>query len=247
MNLGLGVGALAGAAMAAFLAVPAAAQDAAVQGTPLLDELRAQIDPLVSAKQGETAEVLLPPPIPDPVSPDILGSVGVPVRQTRMDGRWHRVIEPASATALARFTGPVATLGRQQQVAFVQGAVNRTVAYRTDIDNWGREDHWATADETLARGSGDCEDFAIVKMQALRQLGFEQRDLYLVIGEDPARGTHAVLLVRLGDRFWVLDDRTNPLVDSARIRNFRPTMTMGSGMAWLYGAELSAHRSAASR
>jgi hypothetical protein len=45
----------------------------------------------------------------------------------------------------------------------------------------------------------------------------------------------------------VLDDRTNPLVESASIRNFRPTMTMGSGMAWLYGAELPGRSSAASR
>ena len=36
----------------------------------------------------------------------------------------------------------------------------------------------------MRRGRGDCEDYAIAKLQMLRAAGFEDRDLYLVIAKD---------------------------------------------------------------
>jgi predicted transglutaminase-like cysteine proteinase len=158
-----------------------------------------------------------------------------------MDERWRRVAQPDMSAAIAHIIAPVLTLTKKQQASFIQATVNRTIAYREDIENWGEADHWATASETLARRSGDCEDFAIVKMQALLQLGFDARDLYLVVGEDKARMAHAILLVRLDDRFWVLDDRVGKLVDAVEVHGFKPTITMGSGMAWLHGVEFAGH------
>ena len=61
----------------------------------------------------------------------------------------------------------------------------------------GVADRWSAADDTLARGRGDCEDYALAKLAMLRRAGFADRDLYLVLVKDLARrADHAVLVVR---------------------------------------------------
>ncbi|WP_233426648.1 transglutaminase-like cysteine peptidase [Rhizobium mongolense] len=53
-------------------------------------------------------------------------------------------------------------------------AVNRAIRYRRDMDTDQAADHWAAPSETLARQQGDCEDFAILKMAALRAEGADR-------------------------------------------------------------------------
>lgn len=49
-----------------------------------------------------------------------------------------------------------------------------------DFTLWEREDYWANPLELLGRNGGDCEDFAIAKYFALRELGVEDDRLRLV-------------------------------------------------------------------
>ena len=52
-------------------------------------------------------------------------------------------------------------------------AVNRFInqwRYRSDAENYGHSDYWATPIEFMTR-SGDCEDYAIAKYVSLRELG----------------------------------------------------------------------------
>jgi hypothetical protein len=61
---------------------------------------------------------------------------------------------------------------------------------------YGKLDYWATPAEILLRGSGDCEDFAILKMTALIRAGLPGNTLSLVVVRDNGRGVfHAVLAV----------------------------------------------------
>jgi predicted transglutaminase-like cysteine proteinase len=50
------------------------------------------------------------------------------------------------------------------------------------------------------------EDRAILKMQALKNLGFPEKDLFLTLGKDRVAGPATVLVVRLGGRLYLLDD-----------------------------------------
>src|SRR3546814_7137241 len=59
-------------------------------------------------------------------------------------------------------------LDEQELLARVNQWVNREIAYIGDDRNYRQRDYWATAEQTIARGKGDCEDFAILKMQMLR-------------------------------------------------------------------------------
>ena len=88
--------------------------------------------------------------------------------------------------------------------------VNKRVRFVEDQADWGRPDVWSAASETLGRGRGDCEDYAIAKMAMLRQAGFADRDLYLVVLKDLVRrADHAVLVVRAGGHMYVLDNGTD--------------------------------------
>lgn len=57
---------------------------------------------------------------------------------------------------------------------------NRNTGFDEDITVWGQSDYWATPLETLGRGRGDCEDFAIAKYYSLRQLGVPIAKLRLI-------------------------------------------------------------------
>lgn len=52
--------------------------------------------------------------------------------------------------------------------------------YRTDDQNYGVKDYWAPLGETLARGTGDCEDYAIAKYITLRLAGVDDQKLRLI-------------------------------------------------------------------
>ena len=41
---------------------------------------------------------------------------------------------------------------------------NRRIAWGEDQVVWGQLDYWATPMDTLGKGAGDCEDFAIAKV-----------------------------------------------------------------------------------
>ncbi len=48
---------------------------------------------------------------------------------------------------------------------------NRTIRFGEDNVIWGVPDYWATPLETMGRGAGDCEDFAIAKYMTLKLMG----------------------------------------------------------------------------
>jgi predicted transglutaminase-like cysteine proteinase len=178
-------------------------------------------------------------PLP-PVSPDVFGTVAVPVSKTRMDDRWVRVSRPVEDSSLRELATSAAGLPRRQQASFVQAIVNRTIRYSSDQENWGQADYWATIEETLHRGAGDCEDIAVMKMHALRQLGFDDKDLYLVVGSDDAGRSHALLIVNLENDFIVLDDRAGRVLKADEVDGFRPILSFGSGMSWVHGTRIGA-------
>lgn len=81
--------------------------------------------------------------------------------------------------------------------------------YRLDIEIYGKPDYWATPKEFL-KLSGDCEDYSIAKYFALRQLGFDPRQMRIVVIKDRIRNIgHAVLAVYMDDTAFILDNLSN--------------------------------------
>ncbi|MCD4758089.1 MAG: transglutaminase-like cysteine peptidase [Arcobacteraceae bacterium] len=51
------------------------------------------------------------------------------------------------------------------------------ITYKRDSVHWKQNDYWASPFEFLGTGAGDCEDYAIAKYFALRQLGIPDEKL----------------------------------------------------------------------
>ncbi len=171
-----------------------------------------------------------------PVTPDLFGTVALPVKAERYAAGWRRAALDASfLPSMQRLVAPARGLGREQQLGFVQAAVTRNIRWISDATEWGLHDYWASAAETLQHGAGDMEDRAIVKMQALRSLGIPARDLYVTIGKDKVGGPTTVLLVRLGRRFYVLEDLGGSPIPAERREGFEPMVTLGNNAAWIHG------------
>lgn len=176
-----------------------------------------------------------------PVTPELFGTVALPVKAERYYDGWERARRDASnLPSMQQLVAPARGLSRDQQISYVQTAVNRRVRWMSDATEYGHHDYWASAAETLQHGAGDMEDRAILKMQALRALGVPQRDLYLTMGRDKVGGPITVLIVRSGKRLYVLDDLGGAPILADRRQGFEPMVTLGYGGSWIHGHRITA-------
>ena len=171
-----------------------------------------------------------------PVAPSLFGTIALPVRAGRYEAGWRRAsLDASSLPSMRRLIAPARSLNRAQQIAYIQVAVTRSVRWISDATEWGQHDYWASAAETLQHGAGDMEDRAIVKMQALKSLGFSPRDLYLTVGRDKVGGQITVLVVRLDGRFYIIDDLGGAPIAADRRQGFEPMVTLGHNSSWIHG------------
>ncbi len=176
------------------------------------------------------------------IPPSVFGTVTLRVKPDRYLDDWERARRDASNDPLMRLLiAPAQGLTPEQQIFYLQAAVPRRIHWRSDATEWGYHDYWASASETLQHGFGDEEDRAIVKMQALKTLGFPVRDLYLTMGRDRAGGPETVLIVRLGGRYFLLDDTDGPPLLTAQRPEFTPMLSFGYGGFWIHGYPYTAH------
>ena len=80
----------------------------------------------------------------------------------------------------------------------------------------GAVDHWATLEETLARGGDDCDGLELLVNRALRELGFDEDEVFRAIVYRPSDGQHHMVT------FW-FEDASDPWV-------IDPTGAMTGGM-----------------
>ena len=171
--------------------------------------------------------------------PDVFGTVAVPVSRTALDGKWRA----ASGGTLASQAGPWKAviaqnrnLPRAAQIRNVNAWVNRRIAYVEDVRQYGTADHWSSAVQSLKRGRGDCEDYAIAKMQILRALGVAADSMFLVIARDLVRrADHAILAVAVDGDLVVLDNETDRILSSADVRDYRPILSFNASGSWTHG------------
>ena len=182
-----------------------------------------------------------------PTGPSMLGTIALPVRARPTSTRWAKVMNASlDQPVLDRMAREAGGLSLETEIALVQRTINRAIRLDPQITNCTDDGYWAPAQETVARGMGDCFDIAIAKMEMLRRLGVPGRDLYLTTGWFGAlpggRGRESVaLLVRLGDRFWLLPENADHafpigLGDGEHGGSgFTPVVTYGVGMTWVHG------------
>ena len=86
----------------------------------------------------------------------------------------------ANAKALQQVMAAVTGRDDLAKLKAVNDFYNQRLAYVEDIDNWGLQDYWASPLESLGKGAGDCEDYAIGKYFTLTSLGLPHARLRMV-------------------------------------------------------------------
>lgn len=169
-------------------------------------------------------------------APNILGTTAIKIRAERFRDNLSRALKDASQSPLMqRLVGPARGLNRLQQLAYVQSRVQNNIRWISDTTEWGRHDYWASAADTLAHGAGDMDNRAIVKMHALRALGFNPGDLFLTLARDRVGGPMTVLTARVNGRYFILDDTGGkPFLVETRSREFQPVLSFGWNGTWVH-------------
>lgn len=103
-----------------------------------------------------------------------------------------------------------------EMVVAVQARVNK-LPYVSDLANWGMADRWETPAEMFARG-GDCEDYALTKYFALRDLGLSESAMRIaIVWDNQDQEQHAVLFADVDGQSWVLDNKFAVPVPAASV------------------------------
>lgn len=164
------------------------------------------------------------------VTPQIGNFVGLSAN-TKSDYRWDRIEAPTAQTRLL-WSGAFSGSTAEQVMEEVTTWVNSRTKLVDDTT-----DDWSSANRTLQRGYGDCEDVAITKFQILKSLGFTEEHMFLVLVRDGvSHRDHAILLVRTENGNLILDNLTNRLVpDSMVLRTYFPVFAYGKNGSWVFG------------
>ncbi len=133
------------------------------------------------------------------------------------------------------FVAGLAGRDRMVQMRALNLYVNRA-RYASDMRNYGVDDFWATPSQLFERG-GDCEDYVVAKYAALRVLGVAADDMRISVARDLRRAkTHAVLMVTVEGREYMMDSQ-NPLVlPASEVRHYRPLYSLANLDRQLYAA-----------
>jgi predicted transglutaminase-like cysteine proteinase len=123
----------------------------------------------------------------------------------------------------------------------INRAINLKIRPMSDQALYGMEDVWSPPLATLAKGAGDCEDYAIAKFVALEEVGVSADDLRIVILRDDAREEdHAVVAARLDGNWLILDSRNFVMPEDQQVQDYyRPVFLIDRDGVKRYSGGLS--------
>jgi predicted transglutaminase-like cysteine proteinase len=138
------------------------------------------------------------------------------------DGDRERCVSPAALRFLAIVDGARAREGRAR-FGEINRAINLAIKAESDMAQYGQMDVWSSPLATFVSGAGDCEDYAIAKLVALRMAGVPAEDTRIVVLRDLLHGEdHAVVLARLEGHWLTLDNRRMAMIEDTDVRNHLP-------------------------
>jgi predicted transglutaminase-like cysteine proteinase len=144
---------------------------------------------------------------------------------------------PSYAAQFLRLINAVKSKSGRARLDEANRAVNTAIRYVSDFAQFGEADRWSAPLASFATAKGDCEDYAIAKYVALREAGFPQDQMRVVLVRDRAvRQDHAVLAARLDGRWLILDNRRSELMEDADASTLTPLFAINHGGVFLFAA-----------
>ncbi len=127
----------------------------------------------------------------------------------------------------------IKSLPVEQQIQQVNRYANEK-EYILDIENYGLADYWATPREFLIN-SGDCEDYAIIKMLSMKWLGYDINSMRVVVVQDTnLRIPHAVMAIENNNDILILDNQIEEVISHADIFHYVPVYSVNETNWWMY-------------
>ncbi|WP_245290760.1 transglutaminase-like cysteine peptidase [Methyloligella halotolerans] len=118
--------------------------------------------------------------------------------------RVHR----ADCAPVRRFAGRITlTEARAAELVSVNTMVNEAVTPKTDLELYGETERW-----TYPAGSGDCEDYVLLKRKILLDHGWPTSALLITVVRDENNEGHAILTVRTDQGDLVLDNKQQAIM-----------------------------------
>lgn len=177
----------------------------------------------------------------------------IPFANLTTQNNWDRVRNTAfddlrpSCTVGAcgrRFRELSSTIARVESQPFyvkiqaVNSAVNAAIKYTPDSQIYVKQDHWATANQTIETGLGDCEDIAILKHAMLLKAGIPASSMSLVVVKDTSRNLyHAVLAMSTNGGHLILDNVSNNIYRDTSVDHYQPLYSFSDDRSWIHGVD----------
>lgn len=141
--------------------------------------------------------------------------------QSTLIQRWGAAVAPKFA-AWRALIQEVSAGSDADRIKRVNTFFNRQMQFADDSVVWSQPDYWATPMESLGRGAGDCEDFAIAKYFTLLQTGVVPEKLRLIYvraktGGDDNAPTQAHMVLA-----YYAQPSAEPLIMDNLIPDIRP-------------------------
>ena len=144
---------------------------------------------------------------------------------------------PPHAAQFLRLINAVKSKSGRARLEEANQGVNMAIRYVSDLAQFGELDRWSAPLASFATAKGDCEDYAIAKYAALREAGFPQGDLRLLLVRDRSVGLdHAVLAARLDGHWLILDNRWSELKEDSAKLNFTPLFAIDQAGVHMFAA-----------
>lgn len=153
--------------------------------------------------------------------------------------RCRNLADECPWTAVMAFVSIVDEAARRQglaRIVSVNRAINTSIRYTEDIDEFGLDDYWRTPIAAIQAGRGVCEDYAIAKYTVLREAGMPVEDRQLVLVRDILRKReHMVLGVRHEKRWLILDNQSQSLREDSDLPHYVPLLAIDDRGVRQYG------------
>lgn len=131
------------------------------------------------------------------------------------------------------FVESIRPMAADEQIREVNRYAN-SKDYILDIENYGLDDYWATPKQFL-QNNGDCEDYAIIKMMSLKQLGFDVNTMRVVVVQDTnQRIVHAVMSIDRRSDILILDNQIEEVISHRDIFHYVPVYSINENNWWMH-------------
>lgn len=124
----------------------------------------------------------------------------------------------------------------REKLEKVNAFMNKTMTYAEDINVWGVSDYWATPLEFVARGAGDCEEYAIAKYFTLKAMGIADDKINIAyVKAMQLNRSHMVLTYvdKPGNEPLILDNLDNAIRPASERHDLEPIFSFNGTNLWM--------------